>query len=65
MSDTGGGEGNLSVAVEVRYPNGAPDVRETLHATGDLLGASLGEASLGADVVAVLDPIADDITSDR
>lgn len=65
MSDSGA-EGTLQVAVEVRYPNGAPsEVRETVRQTGDLIGATVGTASLGADVVAVLDPIADDIASER
>jgi hypothetical protein len=61
-----GGEGNLSIKVEVRYPDGEPgEVRETLREAGDLIGATVGTANLGADVVTVLDPIADDIASER
>lgn len=64
MSELGGGEGNLSIQVEVRYPNGAPDeARETVRRAGDLIGAAVGDENLGADVAAVLDPLASDITA--
>lgn len=63
MSDSGA-EGTLQVAVEVRYPNGAPsEVRETLHQAGDLIGTAIGTESLGSSVDAILAPLAEDVTT--